>query len=280
MAQMEMLEERLRFLQLDQDVISELRNAKIMLEPAMDELLDRFYAHILREPGLRSLFADKDAIERARSAQKKHWLSTLFEGKFDNHYLEKAAKIGLAHFHAGLTPTWYIGGYCKMLIQFIELISKTYSESGKSPSKIVEAVSKAIFLDMDVVIHCYLDVKDSSMRQILRRATKFTSDVTALSDDLNAAASRIRVNADALSAEPFGQPGIVTSMAGKPSKPAAENDQRINDLLVQTQELCRCATLLDERLKELQFGDKLYIDESHPQSGLISRMKALIFRKN
>ncbi|MDH3468958.1 MAG: protoglobin domain-containing protein, partial [Gammaproteobacteria bacterium] len=70
----QMMEERLRFLDIDGNAVAELRNAKDILESAMDEMLDRFYSHILREPDLRALFVDEDAIARARSGQKNHWL--------------------------------------------------------------------------------------------------------------------------------------------------------------------------------------------------------------
>ncbi|MDH3417978.1 MAG: protoglobin domain-containing protein [Gammaproteobacteria bacterium] len=257
----QLMEERLRFLQIDHNTLSELRQAKEFLEPAMDELLDRFYSHLLGEPDLRALFADEDAIDRARSAQKNHWLKTLFEGKFDNTYFEKAGQIGRAHFRVGLTPNWYIAGYCQMLGQFIELISNEYSNRGKPATQIIQAVSRAIFLDIDLVIHCYLDAKDSYMRQILRHATEFTADVTALGDELSASATQINATAETLSAH------------------AGNAAEQISELLAQAAQLTRQTEQLDARLKELQFRDKLYIDESTPESGTISRLKALVLGK-
>jgi len=269
----QMMEERLSFLNIDHNTLSELRNAKDILEPAMDDMLDRFYSHILKEPDLRALFVDEDSIDSARSAQKNYWLKTLFDGKYDNTYFEKAAQIGRVHARVGLTPNWYIGGYCQMLGQFIELISNKYSDTGEPTTQIIQAVSKAVFLDMDLVIHSYLDAKDSSMRQILHRATNFTADVTALSDDLNATATQIKATADTLSAEVVGQ-------LGTPSEHVGDSVERINELLVQTEQLFKQTAQLDERLKGLQFSDRLYIADSIPESGLIARLKAMLLGKN
>ena len=61
-----MIEERLRFLEIDQKVIEELHNAKQFLEPELDRMLEDFYSHLLDEPQVMAVFADDKAIERAR----------------------------------------------------------------------------------------------------------------------------------------------------------------------------------------------------------------------
>ncbi|MDH3440572.1 MAG: protoglobin domain-containing protein [Gammaproteobacteria bacterium] len=279
MPHLQMMEERLEFLNIDSSVLAELRKAKDILEPAMDEMLDRFYAHILGEPALRALFVDEDAIEHARSAQKNHWLKTLFDGKHDNAYFDKTARIGRAHARIGLTPNWYIGGYCQMLDQFIELIANKCSDTGKPATQMIQAVSKVIFLDMDLVIHCYLDAKDNSMRQILRRATGFTADVTTLSDDLNAAAAQIKATAEKLSAEAVGQLASTSTDPGSLPKHVSNTAQRTNELLAQAEQLSRHTARLSERLTELQFRDKLYVDEDISEPGTIARLKALVLGK-
>lgn len=275
----QMMEERLRFLNIDHNDISELRNAKDILEPAMDEMLDRFYAHILREPNLQVLFVNEDTMDRARSAQKNYWLKTLFDGQYDNTYFEKAAQVGRIHARVGLTPNWYIGGYCQMLGQFIELISNKYSDRGKPATQVIQAVSKAVFLDMDLVIHSYLDAKDSSMRQILHRATNYTADMTTLSDDLNATATQIKATAETLSAEVIGQFGTSSMKPGNPSEHEGDTVERINELLAQTEQLSRQSAQIDERLKGLQYSDRLYIADSVPETGLIARLKAMLLGK-
>jgi len=272
----QMMEERLEFLNIDGNALSELRIARDILEPEMDAMLDRFYEHILAEPDLQALFVNKDDIDHARSAQKNHWLKTMFDGKYDSTYFEKAAQIGRAHFRIGLTPNWYIGGYCQMLVQFIELLSNKYADKGESAAQIIQAVSKAVFLDMDLVIHCYLDAKEGSTRQVLRRATDFAGDVTALNDELNVAATKIKATAEKLSAEARGERGTTTTTADEVSEHVVDSSERINELLAQAEDLNRQTTQLDERLKELQFRDKLYFDENPPQSGTFSRLKALV----
>jgi len=245
----------------------------------MDEMLDRFYAYIRSEPDLQALFADEGAIARARSAQKNHWL-TLFDGKYDKAYFEKTVRIGQAHARIGLTLDWYISGYYQMFGQFIELISDKYSGTGEPATQIIQAVSKVIFLDMDLVIHCYLDDKDSSMRHILHRATDFRADVWTFSDDLNAIATQIKATAETLSAEANGQLGNTSRTAGTQAEDVDDANKHIDELLAQAEQLSRQTTQLDERLKKLPLSDKLYLEDDVSKSGTFSRLIAMVLGKN
>jgi hypothetical protein len=274
----EMLEERLRLLNIDHDVLSELPKAKHILEPAMEKMLDRFYSYIHSEPDLLALFSDEGAITRARSAQKNHWL-TLFDGKYDKAFFEKSVRIGQAHARIGLTLDWYMAGYYQMFDQFIELISDNYSARDEPATQVIQAVSKVIFLDMDLVIHCYLDNKDSDMRHILRRATDFRADVWTFSDDLNAIATQIKATADTLSAEGDGQLGNTSRTAGRQSEQVDAN-KHINELLAQAEQLSRQTTQLEDRLKQLPRSDKLYLEDDDSKFGAFSHLIAMVLGKN
>jgi hypothetical protein len=274
----EMLEERLRLLSIDRDVISELPKARHILEPAMDKMLDRFYSYIRSEPDLLALFADEGAIARARSAQKNHWL-TLFDGKYDKAFFEKSVRIGQAHARIGLTLDWYMAGYYQMFDQFIELISDHYSGRGELATQVIQAISKVVFLDMDLVIHCYLDDKDGEMRHILRRATDFRADVWTFSDDLNAIATQIKSTAETLSAESNGQLGNTSKTAGTQSEYKGVK-KHIDELLAQAEQLSRQTTRLNERLKKLPLSDKLYLEDDASKSGAFSRLIAMVLGKN
>ena len=275
----QMMEERLRFLNIDHNTSSELQNAKAILETQMDDMLDRFYSHILKEPSLQALFVDKDSINKARSEQRDYWLNILFDGKYDSPYFDKAAQIGRAHARVGLTPNWYIGGYCQMLNQFVELLSKTESDKDKSATQVIQALNKAIFLDMDLVIHSYLDAKNKSMRQILQRATHFTFDVKTLIEDINATANQVKDTTEELSMEAANQAGTSSNESGTQSATMDDTAERINALKAQTEQLSQQVSQLDERLDELQFNDRLYIADSAPKTRLLARLKALLAGK-
>lgn len=262
----QLMEDRLRFLNIDQNTISELRKAKKILEPGIDEMLDNFYSHILQVPDLKSLFVDESEIERAHSAQKKHWMEALFNGKYDNAYYEKTQQIGRAHARIGLTPNWYIGGYNQMLCQFIELIYKNHADSGKPTISLIQAVSKIIFLDMDLVIHCYLDAKDESMRRMLVSSTELRVEMWKFSDELNDVATQINTTAETIA-------DSTSPQTGSKSQNLDEIHQRTQELLVQIEQLRNQTQHLNTYLKKLPLSEKLYL----PESSLLESLKDNIF---
>ncbi len=257
----EMIEERLRFMQIDPAVIEELRNARRLLEPELDRMLDEFYSHLLNEPSVRAVFVDEKSIERARKAQKNHWLETLFSGKFQSSYFDKVERIGRAHAHVGLTPNWYIGGYSKMLVQFVEHIAAEGAKDGRDESPIIKALCKAVFLDLDLVIHCYLEAKDESMLEVLSRATTFTTDMEQLNAALSLTTANVKASAESL------------------SKEASESDQhasQLASLLEQVDALADNVEQIDERIGQLKTGDRLYAHTGNDQTGTFAKLKALM----
>lgn len=257
----QLMEDRLRFLNIDQNTINELRNIKDIIEPSIDSLLDNFYTHLLKEPDLQPLISDDDEIQKARAAQRNHWLEALFSGKYDSDYFEKTQHIGLAHARIGLTPNWYIGGYNLMFSQFIELITEHYAKTEKSATASIQAVSKIVFLDMDMVIHCYLDAKDEAIRRMLVSSTELRAEMWKFSDELSEVSAAIDTTASNLSE--------VLPSGSKQD----EIHRQAQLLLKQAEELKDEASRLNAHLKSLPMTEKLYL----PEASLFSRLKDKLF---
>ncbi|MGB5331433.1 MAG: protoglobin domain-containing protein [Woeseiaceae bacterium] len=255
----EMMEERLRFLQIDQDVIEELRAAKQFLEPEIGRILERFYSHILDEPQVKAIFADDESIERARQAQKNYWLNTLFGGKFDSAYVDQAQLIGRAHARIGLTLNWYIGGYSNLLVQVIQRISLLAPKWGRNPRPIIEAACKVVLLDLDVVIHCYLEAKDRVMLDLLMRATLVIDELAEMSSELSLATAQIRVSTETL-LEDTKESERQTGIPG--------------ELLVHTGALADKVKQMDERIGELKVSDRLYLKSGIEHTETFAKLRA------
>ena len=280
----QMIEERLKFLKIDAETTREIQAAKKYIEPAMDGMLDRFYDHLLGQPELEKLFVDGDAIARARAGQKYHWLNSLFNGEYDNTFFERAQQIGRAHAQVGLTINWYIGGYCQMFGQIIELITENHSGDRKSIARLLEALSKVVFLDIDLVIHCYLEAKDSAIRQILHRATDFRADVATLSNELTETTTHMQVAVKAMSTETRRRPEVAghnldVSMTAT-SDNISGNKESDNEIFLLVERLSQETAQLSKRLDDLQFGDRLYIVDDVARPGIFAHLKAILFGKH
>ncbi|MEJ2129945.1 MAG: protoglobin domain-containing protein [Woeseiaceae bacterium] len=253
----ELIEDRLRFIEIEESDIVELQQAREYIEPHIDDMLERFYTHILSYPEFKALFEDAESIDRARASQKAHWLEELFGGHFTSSYFNKADKIGRTHARVGLAPSWYVGSYSKMLAQFIDRICEESEKEGRKPCETIQAVCKAVLLDVDLVTHCYLEAKNEAMRQVLSRATGFADDMADLTKSLGATSNGIQSAAAELAEAESG---------------STVQPEQVSNLLGQIESLVEQTDALQERIGELQFGDRLYI-ESDPTT--LDRLKSL-----
>lgn len=259
-----MNEQRLRFLEIDQTVIENLRKASEILEPEFDQMLDAFYARIADEPQLRELFPDDESMARARNAQKSHWLNSLLAGEFTNDHFDRAELIGRAHARVGLTPNWYIGGYGKMLSQFIQHILAQARENGHDASPIVEALCKAVLLDLDVVIHSYLEAKDRVIFDLLLHATRAIDELVETNGDIRHASDRIKTRAEALLQVANGD---------------VRTAESLEDLLAHAKVLSDNVQRLDARIDNLKSGERLYLQSGREHTGTFSQLVSRIIEE-
>ncbi|MGB5512555.1 MAG: protoglobin domain-containing protein [Woeseiaceae bacterium] len=256
-----MNEQRLRFLDIDQAVIENLRKAREILEPEFDRMLAVFYERISDEPQLKGLFPDDDSMARARSAQKNHWLNSLLAGDFTSAHFDRAELIGRAHARVGLTPNWYIGGYSKMLAQFIQHILAQASENNYDASQIVEALCKAVLLDLDLVIQSYLEAKDRVIFDLLLHATRAIDNLVETNGDIRLASDKIEESA-----------GVLLQGATDDERTAAP----LEELLEQVKVLSVNVRQLDARINKLKSGERLYLQSGGEHTGTFSQLVSRI----
>jgi len=155
MARNDDLSRRLAFARIDAATLKQLPEVWALIEPHLESILRRFYDHLGREPDLSRLVGSRSA-DLAR-AQSRHW-ARVFSGRFDEDYAESVRAIGLAHHRIGLEPRWYIGGYQYVLNELTALL---VAAAGLRKGALVgrlQAMNKAIMLDMDLAISVYQEV--------------------------------------------------------------------------------------------------------------------------
>src|SRR6266571_2558 len=147
--------ERLDFFELGPDDARALGAYRPLAEATVDRIVSDFYAHLLRVPELEQLLrAEPGRIAKLQELQRAYFLS-LSEGRFDPDYFESRLRVGDAHQRIGLRPTWYIGAFALYLrLALRALVEATGDGARVLPT--VEALIKAIFLDMSLAMDTYI----------------------------------------------------------------------------------------------------------------------------
>ncbi len=190
-------ETRLRFMRINEETGKALREFWPEVEKALPKVLERFYNQLTAEPVLVKLIGNNH-VSRLVSAQTAHW-GRLFNGRFDEAYIQGVRTIGMVHNRIGLEPRWYIGGYALVLSDLTDLAIRTYRWKAKRLGEVITAVNSAVMLDMDFAISVYQEamMEERGKRQKIvegliesfeRQVTSALNSLSSSSTELNAAA--------------------------------------------------------------------------------------------
>ena len=148
--------DRLHFLDIDEDCRAALHEFRPILVREIDAILDDFYGHIAKNSAAAAIF-NGASIDHAREMQKKHWTERVFSGSFDEKYMASAEKIGRIHQKFGVGPHFYMAGYCYIINHIGKAATSAFSNQPQKLQKILLAINKAAFLDMEIGMSVYID---------------------------------------------------------------------------------------------------------------------------
>ncbi|MCW5892701.1 MAG: hypothetical protein KIT14_19490 [bacterium] len=147
--------ERLAYFDLGPDDAAQLRGLAASAERNVDEVVERFYEHLLQFPELATLLnAEPGRVARVKEAQRAYFLA-ITEGRFDETYFESRLRVGDAHQRVGLRPAWYLGAFSLYLRLALHTVFAD-SPEGARLLPAAEALIKVVFLDMSLAMNTYI----------------------------------------------------------------------------------------------------------------------------
>lgn len=184
---------RLQFLQIDDETRALLREFRGVLERHIDDVLEAFYGYLRQNAGMASMFKSDASMRHARDQQRNHWLSNVFSGDFNSEYFRQVVTIGRVHEQVGLEPRWYIGAYAFTINKLTQLVFAHYRKKPDRACAIIQAVNKAVYLDMDISISVYIETARKTAAQTLNEhASRFENEVHSMVEIVAAAATELQ----------------------------------------------------------------------------------------
>ncbi|MFC0480775.1 putative bifunctional diguanylate cyclase/phosphodiesterase [Gellertiella hungarica] len=114
--------------------------------------LEHLYDQIRVTPEVAGLFRDEDAVERAKAAQRGHWLRLLSHG-FDDTYIAEVLKIGEVHASLGVTPGLMVGAHTLLLTEALHMLARLSHDRVGPAAK--SALIKCVLADIHFSIEVY-----------------------------------------------------------------------------------------------------------------------------
>ncbi|MFT3998069.1 MAG: protoglobin domain-containing protein [Asticcacaulis sp.] len=156
---------RLELYGIDADLCRHVRSHHGFLMALMPVCLERFYAHLGHFPELDHFFAGPEHMARLIEGQLGHW-SRLLSAEFDDVYSASVARIGEAHFRAGVPPKLYIAGYSLILDHLSEAITEACAAGQPDaqacePLRLIRHLTRLVIYDLECAMSVYVDQSSS-----------------------------------------------------------------------------------------------------------------------
>ncbi|KTT69278.1 globin-coupled sensor protein [Sphingomonas endophytica] len=201
--------------------------------------LTSLYEHIAGTPQLKALFDSPARMTHARDRQLEHW-ERLFSGRLDASYAETASHIGQVHARVGLAPTWYIGGYARMLEHVLpRLLATPFGRRRRA--KAAAALVKTALVDMDIALAAYFEAEQAGRRAVIEQCGKVfermaQGDLTASLVGLPAEYQALADSFEAMRAQMCATLGIVTRSGAQIRIGSGDIRQASDDLSQRTEQ--------------------------------------------
>jgi Protoglobin len=142
---------RKAFVGLDLAATRALQALRPWMEAHVHEVVEEFYAHLLRFEQPRWLLADPQRLAHVKAAQTRSLLS-FTEGTFDMAYVAGRLAIGHTHARVGVTPQWYLGAFSTFARILFPKILAYYQDRPLTGVAAIKALIAVMHLDMQLAI--------------------------------------------------------------------------------------------------------------------------------
>ncbi|MEP9410472.1 MAG: response regulator [Candidatus Brocadia sp.] len=155
------------FLDFTERDVTLLKELKGLIHQHADDIINKFYAHLLRFKETKAFLSDEEIIKRVKRTQKEYLLM-LTEGNYDEKYFEHRLNVGKTHDRIDLHPNWYIGAYCLYHRLLYPLIIETYKDQPDKITDYILVLDKIMNLDMQLAIDTYIHSYHAALEEKVR----------------------------------------------------------------------------------------------------------------
>lgn len=220
-----------------------------VIEPHMKSILDAFFVHVRSYPTLNSCFSRSDAQE-LRRWMSEHWALSFTRG-LDDAYVDRVRAFATLHAGLGLERDWLVGGYCLLMREMQKVVDARFAWRATRRRDTMAAVSKFVFLELDVLLHAYAEVaareKMAGQSEVAASVfADFDTKVSARIASLSAASEELDETAGSVLAE-IGSSQTDAEMARARNGATVETLSRLNDRIG---EVTTVVTLIQDIAKQ------------------------------
>jgi len=139
----------------------------------LDEIIDTFYEFQLENPEIAAIIGRPKRLARLKSAMAR-FLTTLFDAKFDEAYINGRLQIGKVHKELSITPKLYMSAMVT-LQSVLDLYVESHCPDDMDRQRVKVAVHKCLLFDSQLVFDAYIHGYQKEMQEARAEVGRYAS---------------------------------------------------------------------------------------------------------
>ena len=172
------INERKAYLEISGEDVTALKSLHDALHGLKLPFIQDFYNHLLRFKDTKALIQDASSLKRLQHSQAAYF-DSLTAGEYGPEYVHHRLRVGLAHYHVGLKPEWYLGAYSKYLAGLIPEINNRLGQDRTVLLQTIQALIKIALLDISLAMDTYIEAGRRSVESLREYANLVFSHIPA-----------------------------------------------------------------------------------------------------
>lgn len=252
-------EQSLQLLKLDEGQLRLLQEFKPILESNVEDVVEKFYAHIMAVPQLKGIIDEFSSVDKLKGLQKRYLLS-IFPAQIDDEFIASRIRIGNVHKRIDLPPFYYITSYQTFFDLLLPLIFKQHRKKPEFALSLSLAVLRIFSFDQQVVMASYIQSYIQEIDQkaelekayeeieiLQRRVSEASQSLAATSQETAASAAQMYEATELIS----NNAGEAAEFSRKVDTLAQEGAQKIREISQRILGLAGMSEQMQEKMAEL-----------------------------
>ncbi len=144
--------------------IRALLSLKELITANMDEIIKEFYKKIIIFEEMDRIIGDAETLLRLKNYMRNYILS-LFDGEYDEEYVQTRLRIGVVHKRIGVPPKYYVSAIHILSDTLRKIIASHSKNDCKSCVLGISSIDKILMFDLSLTFDTYINsLMDESVK--------------------------------------------------------------------------------------------------------------------
>lgn len=148
------IEQRKRLFELNDETISIIKKYSCVINNKIDSIIHSFYEKQIQNNEISLLIGDSDTLERLKKAQKQY-VTSLFQGVYDQNYVNYRLRVGLTHKRIGVPPKLYLSSVMILKETIIQELQK-FNTNMNEEIELRKSLDKVLQFDVSYIFDTYI----------------------------------------------------------------------------------------------------------------------------